>query len=155
MSKGRSLSALGGSAADLEQASNDRLEDARILHNAGRYPSAIAFGLYSLEIAIKVVVCRRLDLINLPRVFETHDLEDLMLHSGLSEKIKRVKRPRALFKNWNDLVQLTKPEPVDKYRYNNDPAWDKQRSERVLHQLSDPPHGLLLWLKKQYSWKVR
>jgi hypothetical protein len=149
MSGGRSLTTLGNAVSDLEQTALDRLEDAEVLLRAGRYPSAIAFGLYALEIQFKVVICRRLDVASLPRVFETHELEALMLHSGLSNKVRRVKRPKALQKNWDELLQLSKTYSIDQFRYRPDPAWDEQLAKRVLHQLRDPPNGLLLWLRKQ------
>jgi HEPN domain-containing protein len=152
MAAERSLTKLGDSASDLEQASRERLEDAEHLLKAGRYAAAIMHGLYALEIALKVVICRRLDAASLPKVFETHNLEALMLHAGLAEEIRKVKRPRDVTQNWYDLRVLAAD--LERLRYVPDPArWNRQAAENALRQLRDPPHGVLLWLTKQASIK--
>jgi HEPN domain-containing protein len=146
----RSLTKLGDSASDLDQASKDRLEDAEQLLKTGRYAASMMHGLYALEIKLKVIICRRLDVANLPRVFETHDLEALMLHAGLAEKIRNVKRPRDVTQNWIDLKTVSAD--LERLRYIPDPVrWDRRAAELVLSQLRDPPHGVLLWLAKQAS----
>jgi HEPN domain-containing protein len=152
MADERSLTRLGESVADLEQASKDRLEDSEQLLKAGRYAAAIMHGLYALEIALKVLICRRLDVSNLPRVFETHNLEALMLHAGLAEKIRKVKRPRDVTQDWYDLRVLAAD--LERLRYTPDPArWNRLAAERLLRHLRDPPHGVLLWLRRQASIK--
>jgi hypothetical protein len=89
---------------------------------------------------------------SLPRIFETHDLAGLMLHSGLAEKIQNVKRPREVSGNWDDLRVLSAD--LEGLRYLPDPVrWNRQPAELVLHQLRDPPNGVLLWLTKQASIK--
>jgi hypothetical protein len=147
------LTQLGASVGELEQAARDRLDDAQALLDAGRYASAIAHGLYALEIRLKLVICSRLDITNLPKVFQIHDLGALMLHSGLSIKIRDTKRPRGVAKNWDELKQLS--ENLDGYRYKSDPSWDERLARTVLHQLTDPTHGVLIWLANQASIKKR
>ncbi len=153
MMAGERLTKLGALASDLEQAAEDRFEDAKALLLAGRHAAAIAHGFYALEIRLKVLICRRLDVPKLPHVFQTHSLEALMLHTGLANKIRGVKRPRAVAKNWDELLALF--QQVDQIRYQPDPKWDERLAKRVLHQLGDPPNGVLLWLKKQASLKRR
>ena len=80
---------LGSSVADLDTAWRDRLADAEALLAAGRNGWAIATGLYALEIRLKVLVCRRLDIDKLPKAFEVHDLSSLLLLAGLSQRILR------------------------------------------------------------------
>ena len=109
-------------------------------------------GLYALEIKLKVIICRRLEVASLPRIFETHDLEGLMLHSGLAQKIQNVKRPQEVSENWDKLKVLAAD--LERLRYIPDPVkWSRPTAERVLQQLRDPPHGVLLWLTKQASIK--
>ena len=50
----RSYAKLGATRTSLQQAANDRLLDAEALLQAGRFASAIAEGLYALEITLKV-----------------------------------------------------------------------------------------------------
>jgi hypothetical protein len=83
MAGGSKLSTLGAMLADLQQAAADRLQDADALFAAGRYASAIAMGVYSLEIHLKVRVCQRINLSALPKMFEIRDLEGLLVVTGL------------------------------------------------------------------------
>lgn len=142
-----SLSALGNSLVELEQAEHERLLDAEALLRGCRFASAIAFGLYALEIDLKIVICRRLDLTQLPKVFQTHSREDLLLHTGLSNKISRVKRPKSLKSHWDELLLLP---AVDDLRYSHDPRWDEALATKTLHLLTDQASGVIPWLKKQY-----
>jgi HEPN domain-containing protein len=147
------LTKLGASIADLDQASQERLEDAEVLLRGGRYAAAITHAIYALEIKLKVLICRRLDTPKLYRVFEIHDLQVLMLYTGLDAKLRNLRRPRYVAKNWNELLELSKK--MDQIRYKPDPnQWNQQLAEMVLHWLRDPPHGVLPWLSKQASRKT-
>jgi hypothetical protein len=146
------LTKLGASIADLDQACQERLDDAKILLRGGRYAAAITHAIYALEIKLKVLICRRLDISRLPKVFEIHDLEALMLHTGLNTKLQRSKRLQAVATNWNELVDLSRK--MDQIRYKPDPnQWNKQLAELVLHHLQDPHDGVLPWLSTQASRK--
>lgn len=147
MASERSFAKFGAAVTDLEIAAQDRLADAETLLTAGRYVSAIAMGLYSLEISLKVVICKRLDLISMSKPFEIHELEQLLVLAGLSQKIRRIKRPRGVAKNWDELVGLAGN--IDKYRYSSHPSWDHSLAIKVLGQLRDPPNGVLIWLLTQ------
>jgi len=103
----RSFASLGAKVSELEVAWKDRLEDANHLRSAGRYLSAIAMGLYALEILLKVRICRRLDLKSLPKPFEIHELDGLLIVSGLSRKLV-LKPARQVRANWTKLKQTAK-----------------------------------------------
>jgi hypothetical protein len=62
MADGRSLTKSGAPLSDLEGAATERLDDAEALLKAGRYAAAIMSGYYSLEIRLKIIICRRLQL---------------------------------------------------------------------------------------------
>jgi HEPN domain-containing protein len=140
------FSKLGVPVGQLEHAAEERLKDARALLDAGRFATSIAYSVYSLEIELKVLVCRRLDLLSLPTAFQTHDLDDLLLLAGVSNLMKRVKRPRQLKRNWDELTDLPS---VDQMRYSLNPGWDEVRAKRVLQLLSDPKNGVIPWRRKQ------
>ncbi len=142
-----SFTKFGGSVPDLDRAAVERLADAETLHQGMRFAGAILMGLYALEIRLKVVICRKLELPGLPRAFETHDLEGLLVVSGLSTKLRAVKRPRQVARNWDELVACSKE--AEALRYKPDAKWDQRASSKVLHQLRDPPAGVLPWLSKQ------
>src|SRR5947209_8462382 len=88
MAPERSFTKLGTRFTDLEQASQDRLGDADVLFQAGRFASAIAMGIYSLEIALKAKICKNLDIDALPTAFEIHDLDGLLVVSGLKKRVE-------------------------------------------------------------------
>jgi hypothetical protein len=83
----------GATRSDLEVAWQDRLADAQALFDAGRHAWAIATALYALEIRLKVLICKRLDVPDLPKAFETHDLDSLLLLAGLSKRIEKKQCP--------------------------------------------------------------
>lgn len=138
---------LKGPLEELNAAALDRMKDAEVLLEGGRFGSAIAMGLYALEIALKSAICRRLDLDSLPEPFFIHDLNELLILSGLSKKIRRIKRPFMVTRYWDDLSQLAGN--LDRFRYSSDPSWDETLARKVLHQLRDQPNGVLPWLAKQ------
>ncbi len=136
-----------GKLADLEVAAQDRLLDAEALFVAGRFASTIAMGLYALEIALKVQICRRLDRDDLPEPFAIHKLEELLVAAGLANKIRKVKRPRGVWANWQELVWLSRD--IEKFRYTTNVDWNEALATKTLRELREPPCGVLLWLSKQ------
>jgi hypothetical protein len=146
-SKGFLPHASGASVGQLDGAWQERLDDAEALYREKRYASAIAMGLYALEIRLKAIICKKLDITSLPRHFQIHNLDALMVLSGLSGKIRKVKRPRGVLKNWDELRALS--ESLDDLRYIPDPKWDHKLAQKVLGQLRDAPDGVLPWLSKQ------
>lgn len=147
MAGDRSFAKLGAPVNELDKAAVERLADAELLLAADRYSSAVMMGLYALEIRLKVLICRRLDLDQLPRAFEIHDLESLLVLAGLSRKIRSIKRPRGVHKNWLELLRAS--EELNEFRYAAKPGWDKTWASQVLSQLRDQPNGVLPWLSKQ------
>lgn len=139
------FSKLGSALADLEAAWQDRLRDAEELLATGRNGWAIATGLYALEIRLKVLVCRRLDLVQLPRAFEVHDLPGLLLLAGLSRRIQR-KPARGVKRNWDAILALS-PQLND-FRYTASARWSATQAQDFFRQLRDPPNGVLIWLGK-------
>ena len=141
----RSFAKLGGTLADLSAAWPDRLFDAEALNAAGRHASAIAMGVYALEIYLKVRICQRLNLAALPRPFEVHDLEGLLVLSGLRAAMDRA--PPEVQDNWE---QLTEPsDSVNTLRYSASTVRSSVDTTAVFFQLRDPTHGILPWLTTQ------
>ena len=142
----RSFTSLGASAQDLDTASAERLLDAQALHAAGRWASSIAMGLYSLETRLKARICRQLDLLRLPRPFEIHELDGLLLLSGLSRRLNQ-RSARPVKRNWNEVKKLAKD--LNDLRYKPDPRWSQTLADDVLKWLVDPKEGVLPWIASQ------
>ena len=153
MVKEHSLSKLGSPIAELESAARERLADAESLFQTGRYVSAISYGVYGVEILLKVLICRNLNVLGLPTVFHVHDLQALLLYTGLTEKFVGTKPHWNLAANWRQVVDVSQQVEGSRYRY--DPTWDKDFAARFLHQLHDGKYGVASCLMKESSKKTR
>lgn len=147
MANERSFSSLGERLSDLEIAWKDRLADAEHFASLGRNCSAIAMGIYALEILLKVKICRRLDLKQLPRPFEIHDLAGLMIVSGLYRRLSE-RNARPVKTNWGRILELSSQLNGLRYRPN-----DFKSAEQVadfLAQLGDEQRGgVIPWILSQ------
>jgi hypothetical protein len=132
--------------SDLDQASIDRLDDSKALIAAGRPASSIASALYALEIRLKVLICKRLDRINLPDAFKFHDFEALLILTGLSGRLDDPLAARVR-QNWVEVVDMARN--IDKYRYLPDKGWSMAEATTLISWLEDPNDGVITWLKAQ------
>ena len=145
MAAGSKFATLGASLTDLEASAAERLQDAEMLLAAGRFPSAIAMGVYSLEIHLKVLICKKLNLIGLPRAFEIHELESLLVLSGL-QAARDSESPSIQF-NWEEIVDQSLQ--INEMRYLSPANWNQREAEAFFQQLRDSPDGVLPWLLAQ------
>ena len=145
MAAEKEFTKLGAAVADLDTAARDRLEDAEQLLKAGRNASAIAMGLYSLEIRLKERICRHLEIEALPVAFQIHDLAGLLLLAGLSKQINEPVSLHVLY-TWNELVLWSKRLNDLRYSPEAHPDWPEAKAVSFFTQLGDPPHGVLPWL---------
>lgn len=132
--------------ADLEVAANDRLADSRALFAASRSASAIANAIYAIEIHLNVLICKNLELTSLPSAFEIHDLDALLVLSGLSRRLDNTSAAGVKF-NWNNILNLAVN--LNELRYSPDQRWSPQEAATFLHWLEDPSDGVLPWLLSQ------
>jgi hypothetical protein len=145
MAGGSKFATLGAPLADLEAAATERLQDAEMLFARGRFASAIAMGLYSLEIHLKVRICKKLNLTGLPTAFEIHELESLLVLSGLQSA--RDSAPHTLRFNWEQIADQSLQ--TNDMRYLSPSNWNQSDALTLLQQLRDPPDGVLPWLLAQ------
>ena len=64
-----------------------RKREFAILRSAGEYAGAYHIGGYALELLLKRIICKTLDLDRLPVVFHIHNLEALLFFSGLKRQL--------------------------------------------------------------------
>jgi hypothetical protein len=139
---------LGTYSSELDIAWQDRLDDADSLLSSGRFAASISMALYALEICLKSRICRRLDLDQLPKAFEIHDLDGLLVLSGLSRKLnKQPSKPSRTKRNWDALLIMSNR--LNDLRYTAASKWNRQDAESILDMIRDPKHGVLTWLQKQ------
>jgi HEPN domain-containing protein len=142
----RDFTKLSGKLTDLDVAWKDRLKDAEALLDAGRHGWSMATAHYAVEILLKVMICKKLDLPQLPKAFEIHDHDSLLLLAGLSVRMSR-KSFQAVKRNW-DAVTSQSPK-VNDMRYTGDSNWTRNQAEQFLKLLKDLPDGVLPWLSRQ------
>ena len=145
MAAGSKFSKPRARSGDLQVAAADRLLDAEALFAAGRFASAVAMGVYALEIQLKVLICKRLNLSALPKAFEIHELESLLVLSGL-QAVRDSAHTDVTF-NWERIVSRSLQ--INELRYSASTNWSQTDAVDFFQQLRDPPHGVLPWLQSQ------
>lgn len=133
--------------ADLDAAWRDRLDDAEALEAAGRYAAAIAARLYALEIYLKYRICRHLNLSNPPRMLEIHQLDALMLYTGLKRRLEDLSGAGDLAQNWAKILTLSRD--LNDLRYHPTAKWSRRDAEEFSRWLLDESTGVLTWLRNQ------
>lgn len=84
--------------AELKRIAKERLVDAEILFNAGRFDGATYLCGYVIEIVLKLRICKTLKWEGFPdsrkefekySSFKTHDFDSLLHLSGVEDKVKQ------------------------------------------------------------------
>jgi len=133
--------------SNLEVAWNEREEAARTLRQAGFHSTAAALRLYSLEIYVKIVICKHLILPCFPGACKTHDLADLLIFTGLWQELQDPSNS-SIRQNWDILLEYSK-ERLNDLRYQPRAELDLIDAARIEQALDDPDHGVQAWLSKR------
>ena len=99
-------------------------------------------GVYSLEIHLKVLICRRLNITASPRAFEIHEIDGLLVLSGL--KATRDSAPVVVRENWAEVEYQASS--INEFRYLPDNSWNQNDAAVFLQRLRHPPDRVLPWL---------
>jgi hypothetical protein len=133
--------------ADLDQAWQDRLDEANALDAAGHFGAAIAARLYALEIYLKFRICRHLGLANPLKKLEIHDLDALVIFGGFSGALMSLAGSNKVKTNWENIVMFSNN--LNNLRYLPAARWTKQQSDDFSEWLNHAGDGVLTWLKNQ------
>lgn len=98
--------------ADIIKIANERLVDADYLYLYGRYDGAYYMAGYAIELLLKARVCKTLDIDNFfddrimkqikyPKTFKNHDIDQLLILSGLYKKWTQVLSKPKYIKAWS------------------------------------------------------
>jgi len=136
--------------SDLKKIATTRLREARVLYKAGFYDGAAYLTGYVVEISLKVVICKNLNIDTYPdegndkKFFRSHDFDRLLLLSGLSEKINaKNKTSTGLFANWSLITQWG-PER----RYVKVGTYNKKDVKEILDALVNRNDGFFNFIKQ-------
>lgn len=131
----------------LELLAEQRLAEFHVMVQARQFATAMYLGGYACECYLKARICRLLEVDRLPKTFHSHDLEALLLHSGLSSRIKSAGAVEHSFKRivsvWNDNHGQAR------IRYDDPVGYDETAALDFMSRLIDPNEGVVPWFKKQ------
>jgi HEPN domain-containing protein len=134
---------------ELKELARLRLEEAETLFNAGLYDGAVYLCGYVIEFALKARICKLLDTKEYPSygklksAYAVHDFDQLLLLSGLKEKINSA--PVELYANWSIVIPWS-PE----MRYRPKGSVSKDEAEQILNAVHEKPNGVLRWIMKYW-----
>ncbi|MGO9599374.1 MAG: hypothetical protein ACLP7Q_15400 [Isosphaeraceae bacterium] len=134
-------------AGDLDQAWQDRMDDAAALDAACRYAADMATRLYAIEICLKYQISQHLNLANPLKKLEIHDLEALIIFAGFSRVLAAMPAGSNLEQNWDRTVAFS--DELNDLRYLPAARWSQQQSTDLSRRLDDPSDGVMTWLKNQ------
>lgn len=99
------------SAATLKILALERLRDAECLIENGRFGGAYYIGGYAIEMALKAVVCKKLDTEifdkeevprHISKSFMIHDLSDLVILAGMAKEVQKISQEDDVFQeSWS------------------------------------------------------
>ncbi len=129
-------------AATLLEAYKERRAEYDALRAAGRWPGAILYAGTLLELALKLVICKLLEVSNLPTIFQVHDLNLLLHCSGQLNRVESNKALQGNFafinENWHMAI-----------RYEG-AIKTQQESDEFDRALFDPSKGLITFLSQHF-----
>ena len=132
-----------------------RLDEAETLLIQGKYDGCCYLAGYALELALKAVICNRMDNDSFfdilksetARAFKIHNLAELVILAGLSKEYKELNiKNSILLSNWEYI--------------KNDIKWSEQlryqvglteiQAKTMITAINDPLNGILEWIKKYW-----
>lgn len=131
---------------DLQKLADIRVEDARVLIDAGRFPGAYYLLGYAVECALKACIAKQIREHDFPDkrlVLDsyTHNLDRLLEISGVKRQFDdKVKTDGGFGASWTTVRDWT-----EGARYENNVPEVKVRD--LLKATTDPASGVLTWLK--------
>ena len=132
-----------------------RLIEAESLLHQNHYDGSCYLAGYCLELALKAVICRRMekddffDILKSESVrsFKIHNLTELVILAGLQKRYEDLKAINPDFEyNW--VVIRDKIRWSEQLRYQT--GFTKSDAESMLNAINDPQNGILKWLKKYW-----
>jgi len=124
------------------------MTEAEHLLDRGLFAGAMFMGGCALECFLKLAICCTLKLDELPPVFKTHKLEDLILYTGFQ---KELRGSETLRESFDLIVDAWKPDGRSRLLYADPAGFDHDQAHQFLSQLRDPEHGVISWLKNRLS----
>jgi len=128
----------------LREVADSRLMEAELLARQGYPGASVYLAGYSVECYLKYAICRRLDWDVLRGAFKVHDLQGLLLYSGLEKRLSGNARVMA---NFQRVCSVWSMETKDSVRYRRPSEFTPEGAKKFLSYINDPKHGVVVWLQ--------
>jgi hypothetical protein len=140
---------------EFKQLSLLRLKESKALFRNRFYDGACYLAGYSLELALKAVICRKSDMPDFfdqikgesSRAFKIHNLEELIILAGLRPKFEHHANSNIDFKNnWSHIRTTINWSEQLRYQVGK----NQTDAQLMLTAISNNQNGLLPWIKKHW-----
>jgi len=132
----------------LEELGAARLKESHALFDLKHYAASIYLGGQSVECYLKAAICKTLGWTELRATFRSHDLETLLVHSGLENRMKQ--SPEVL-ENFKKITELWIMDGNAAIRYQAPSRFARKDAEVFLRRIRHRGKGVASWLKRQIS----
>jgi len=130
-----------------------RLKEAKVLFDNQLYDGCIYLAGYSVELMLKAKIAQLLDVDDLfvtfdsrvLRPFKVHNLEDLLLYSGLYKEVAE-SEDETFYGYWSLLVSRWS----EHLRYEKCGTCDMVNASELLTAIEDNQNGILQWIKEKF-----
>lgn len=126
--------------AVLEELGEVRLRDANVLYERERYGATVYLAGYAVECYLKAAICARLAWEALYPTFKIHDLDVLLLHTGLASEIAKAPDVEQSFRQ---IVGVWKMEGRDNIRYMAPGSLTKNNAQDFLQWVQGARVGVV------------
>lgn len=135
--------------SDLQQLAEERVADARVLLEGGRWSAAYYVIGYAVECAFKACIAKETKEFDFPprpsevRDVYTHDLAKLMRLAGLEDKWAELEKRDARFaQNWSDVREWN-----EEARYGRQ---DESVARKLFRAVTDESNGVLTCIREHW-----
>jgi len=130
----------------LEKLGRSRLQEARSLLENKHYSASVYLAGYAVECFLKAAICKAIDSEKMPATFMSHDLDALLLYTGLKRSMQNEKK---VYDNFLKIQGIWKIEGTPSLRYKDPSIYKERDAQSFLDLIDGDSHVVFTWLKKQ------
>lgn len=144
---------------ELKSIAKARLKSASFLMDAKDWDGAVYMMGHVLECALKACACKALHLSSYPESrktdghFMTHNFDQLLVLSGMSDIFGINASPVAIFQNWSEFTQEFSGDwPAMRYDLTHQQSFNEINTKKLYNNLNGDVNSILKVITKQKRW---